>query len=196
MCTWKIDPQTFIDITKEWWWHLKPSPFHLTPWSYYIDRDDLSLALGKTFLYQAWFFYIQELAASLPASQIDSKPGDLILDMAAAPWGKTTQLTHNLLAQGAAPGLVIANDIVPLRIKTMAHNLNMMWAYNTVLTKRNWAMFWKHLPETFDHVLLDAPCSGEGTRFKSDTALTFRRKEEINKITWTQLQLLISAIKQ
>jgi 16S rRNA C967 or C1407 C5-methylase (RsmB/RsmF family) len=41
--------------------------------------------LGKTFLYQAGFFYIQELAASLPASQINSKPGDIILDMAAAP---------------------------------------------------------------------------------------------------------------
>jgi len=195
ICIWKIDPQTFIDITKEWWRHLQPSKFHKDAWSYYIDREDLSLALGRTFLYQAWFFYIQELAASLPASQIDSKPGDIILDMAAAPWGKTTQLAHNLIVQWAAPWLLIANDIVPIRIKTMAHNLNMMWAYNTALTKRNGAMFGKHLPEIFDHVLLDAPCSGEWTRFKSDSALTFRRKEEINKITWTQLQLLISAVK-
>ncbi len=195
VCTWKIAPQTFVDITKPRWRHLQPSPFHKDTWSYYIDRDDLNIALWKTFLYQAGFFYIQELAASLPASQIDSKPGDIILDMAAAPWGKTTQLAHNLFAQGSAPGLIVANDIVPLRIKTMAHNLNMMWAYNTALTKWNGAMFGKHLPETFDHVLLDAPCSGEGTRFKSDSALTFRRKEEINKITGTQFQLLISAIK-
>lgn len=194
-CIWKINPDTFVALTKPRWRHLQPSPFHPTPGSYYIDRDDLTMALGKTFLYQAWFFYIQELAASLPASQITSKPGDLILDMAAAPWGKTTQLAHTLLAQGHAPWLVIANDIAPLRVKTMAHNLNMMWCYNTALTKRNGAMFGKHLPEFFDHALLDAPCSGEGTRFKSDSALSFWRKEEINKITWTQLQLLISAIK-
>lgn len=195
VCLGKISPTAFEDLTSPRWRHLKASPFHPTPGSYYIDRDDLSKALGKTFLYQWGFFYIQELAASLPASQIDSKPGDIILDMAAAPWGKTTQLAHNLLSQEWAPWLIVANDIAPIRIKTMAHNLNIMGCYNTVLTKRNGAMFGKHLPEVFDHVLLDAPCSGEWTRFKSDSALTYWRKEEINKITGTQLQLLISAVK-
>ncbi|MDP2670614.1 MAG: hypothetical protein Q8O99_07065 [bacterium] len=63
------------------------------------------------------------------------------------------------------------------------------------MTRRNGAMFGKHLPEIFDHVLVDAPCSGEGTKYKSDSALTFRRKEEINKITGTQFQLLVSAVK-
>lgn len=204
VCTGKIDPDRFIAITKKRWRDLTPSPFHPTPGSYYIDREDTSTALGKTFLYQAGFFYIQELAASLPASQIACNAGDLILDMAAAPGGKATQLAHQLLFLSSQermqwkvwrPGLVIANDIAPLRVKTMAHNLNMMGTYNTALTKRNWWMFGNHLQETFDHVLLDAPCSGEWTRFKSDSALQFRRKEEINKITGTQFQLLISAIK-
>jgi 16S rRNA (cytosine1407-C5)-methyltransferase len=195
VCIGKIDPDKLVEITTKRWWHLLPSQFHTSPWSYYIDRDDTSTALGRTFLYQAWFFYIQELAASLPASQIEAQPWALVLDMAAAPWWKTTQIAHALLAQWGRPGLVIANDIAPLRVKTMAHNLNMMWCYNTALTKRNGGMFWKHLPEAFDHALLDAPCSGEWTRFKSDSALSFRRKEEINKITGTQFQLLISAVK-
>lgn len=195
VCVGKIDPEKLIEITSKRWRHLTPSPFHTTPGSFYIDRDDTSNALGKTFLYQAGFFYIQELAASLPASQVRSQPGDLILDMAAAPGGKTTQMAHALLAQWGRPGVVIANDIAPLRVKTMAHNLNLMGAYNTALTKRNGWMFGSHLPEMFDHVLLDAPCSGEWTRFKSDSALSFRRKEEINKITGTQFQLLISAVK-
>lgn len=195
VCIGKISPEKLVAITEKRWRHLAPSQFHPTPGSFYIDREDTSTALGRTFLYQAGFFYIQELAASLPASQVRSQPGDLVLDMAAAPGGKTTQMAQSLLAQWWRPGLVIANDIAPLRVKTMAHNLNLMGCYNTALTKRNGGMFGNHLPEVFDHVLLDAPCSGEGTRFKSDSALSFRRKEEINKITGTQFQLLISAVK-
>lgn len=85
LCTGKITSEPFIDITKPRGWHLQPTPFVQDPTSFYIDRDDTSLALGKTFLHQAGFFYIQELAASLPATQIDGKPGDIILDLAAAP---------------------------------------------------------------------------------------------------------------
>lgn len=199
VCTGKISVQDFVETTKKRWRYLTPSRFHPETWSFYIDRDDVSNALGRTFLYQAGFFYIQELAASLPASQIQSKPWDLILDMAAAPGGKSTQLAHALLERSStqwwSPWLIISNDIAPLRVKTMAHNLNLMGCYNTAITQRNGGMFWKHLPEVFDHVLLDAPCSGEWTKFKSDDALSFRRKEDINKITGTQFQLLVSAVK-
>ena len=51
------------------------------------------------------------------------------------------------------------------------------------------------MPNFFDHILLDAPCSGEGTAYKSDFALKHRKREEINKIAGTQFQLLVSAIK-
>ena len=77
----------------------------------------------------------------------------------------------------------------------MAYNVNRVGAYNIALSAFNGFSFGKNLPEFFDHVLLDAPCSGEGTGFKSETALKFWRKEEINKIKGTQFQLLISAIK-
>jgi len=63
------------------------------------------------------------------------------------------------------------------------------------VTKFNGFSFGKNLPNFFDHVLLDAPCSGEGTAFKSDFALKHWKIEEINKIAGTQFQLLISAIK-
>ncbi len=191
----KIDVKTFENITKEWWRHLTPSSFVDDPISFYIDRDVRPLALWKTFLHQCGFFYIQEIAASLPATQIDIKPGDIILDMAAAPWGKASQLSHTLLAMKKNPGLIIANDVNAQRVTSLAHNLNKGGCYNTALMSFNGFMFGTQLPNFFDHVLLDAPCSGEWTAYKSDVAMKYWNIAEINKIAGTQFQLLVSAIK-
>lgn len=191
----KISVDEFKSIVEPMGRTLTPHAFHDTVVTFFVDREDLSLALGNTFLYRSGYFYIQELAASMPALEIDSKPGDIILDVAAAPGGKTSQLANMLLAQWKAPGLVVANDISGPRLQTLAHNLNMQGAYNTAITKFNGSMFGKHLPEFFDHVLVDAPCSGEGTSFKSDTALSFWRQEDVNKIAGTQMQILISSLK-
>lgn len=191
----KISVEDFIELVTPRWWTLTPNKFYEQPTTFYIDREDTSIALGNTFLYKSGFFYIQEVAASMPAPLIDIKPWDLVLDVCAAPWGKTSQLANRLLSYKDNPGLVIANDVAWPRIQTLAHNLNLQWCYNTWLTKFNGFMFGKHLPNFFDHVLVDAPCSGEWTGFKSDHALKFWRKEEINKIAWTQFQILVSAIK-
>ncbi len=192
--TAKISVEKFIEITQECWWHLTPSPFVKDPISFYIDRDTRPLPLGKTFLHQCGFFYIQEIAASLPATQIYVSAGQVILDMAAAPGGKASQLANSLL-QSDHPGIVIANDVNKQRIKPLAHNLNKWWCYNTALSAFNGFMFGKHLTNFFDHVLLDAPCSGEWTWYKSDVAMKYRNQAEINKIAWTQFQLLVSAVK-
>lgn len=97
LCENKINVHDFMQLTKPRGRHLVPNPLVPNSLSFYIDRDDTSTALGNTFLHQAGFFYIQELAASLPATQIDVKPNDLILDLAAAPGGKSIQLAHALL---------------------------------------------------------------------------------------------------
>lgn len=70
----KINTESFIELIKDRGWRLTPSSFTKDPISFYIDRDIRPLALGKTFLHQCGFFYIQEIAASLPATQIDVKP--------------------------------------------------------------------------------------------------------------------------
>ncbi len=192
--TTKISVEDFLNITKSFGRTLERQRFIKNSNTFYIDRKDLDIALGRTFLYQAGFFYIQEVAASLSAPQLDLQSGDIILDMAAAPGGKTSQLSNSLLNK-ETPGLVIANDVNRKRLWTLAHNLNQGGRYNTLLTKFNGWTFGNSLPNFFDHVLLDAPCSGEWTRYKSDFALKFWNQAEINKICGTQLQLLISAIK-
>ncbi len=82
------------------------------------------MALGRTFLYQCGFFYIQEVAAALSAPQLTLEPGNLVLDMAAAPGGKTSQLANALL-QHEDVGMVVANDVNGKRLGTLAHNMNM-----------------------------------------------------------------------
>lgn len=200
----KISTEEFIHITKNRGRKLStPSRYTTkqqdTSWWRYIDRENLDLALWNTFLHQAWYFYIQEIAASSSAINIEFGDNDKILDMAAAPWWKTSQLANGLLMHAkwnnSEPGLVVANDINAKRIPQLAHNINRWWYYNTAITKVNWFSFGKNLPNFFDHVLLDAPCSGEWTWFKSDSALVHRKQEEINKIAWTQFQLIVSAIK-
>lgn len=192
--TYKIPVSTFLEITKKRGRHLKDPGFTQPATTFYIDRDDTSVALGNTFLHQAGFFYIQEVAASLPATQLQPASGNIILDIAAAPGWKSSQLAYSLLEQ-KEPGLVIANDVDRSRVKTLAHNLNKGGCYNTAITNFNGFSFGKNLPNFFDHVLVDAPCSWEGTRYKSDDALRFRKREEVNKIAGTQFQILISAIK-
>ncbi len=192
--TAKISVKDFITITKKWWWTLTPTDFVKDSKTFYIDRENTDVALWNTFLHAAWYFYIQEVAAASSAPQVNLSAWDIVLDMAAAPWGKTSQLATSLIGM-EKPGMVIANDVASSRLRQLAHNLNRWGAYNTAITKFNWFSFGKNLPNFFDHILLDAPCSWEGTAFKSEFALKHRKIEEINKIAWTQFQLLVSAIK-
>ena len=194
LTTNKMSVEEFIATTRPRGWHLTPIPFASDAESFYIDREDTEIALGSTFLHQTGYFYIQEIAASLSAPHVPLHDGAIVLDMAASPGGKTSQLCNTLLGK-QHPGLVVANDVDAGRIKTLAHNLNKWGCYNSVITKHNGFSFGKNLPNFFDHVLLDAPCSGEWTRFKSDTALAFWKQHEVNKIAGTQFQLLVSALK-
>ncbi len=162
---------------------------------FYIDREDTSLALGKTFYHLSWFFYVQEISAWVPAKLIEIKENDLILDISAAPGWKSSQLADYLKSQWEHKWLVVANDVNKKRTQSLAHNLNRTGMYNTAVTSKNWFMFGKNLPEVFDHVLVDAPCSWEGTAFKSVAALKYWKHQETKRLAGTQFQLLMSAVK-
>ena len=91
--------------------------------------------------------------------------------------------------------MIIANDMNARRLPALASNLTRTAMYNTAITKYNGAVFGNSHPEFFDSILLDAPCSGEGTGFKSDSAYKRRKQSTIQKIARTQEMLLTSAIK-
>lgn len=187
----KISIQDFKNIAKQNNWILTESGLGKN--MFYIDREDTSVALGNTLEHINGYFYIQEVAASsspyyMSGDIVDTDPY-LILDMSASPWGKTTEL-----AEYYPNSLIVANEIDKARLKWLFINLNRMWAENVVCTNYD-GRFFKQTGEIFDKVLLDAPCSWEGTSFKTDDALKYWNLKNIKRIAKLQFGLLEAAVK-
>lgn len=170
-----------------------PTPYITDSTTYIISREQTNVGLGKHRLHTTWCVYMQEVAASIPASVLHIPDGGIALDMCAAPGGKSVQMADSLLS-GAHPGIVISNEINSTRMITLQSNLNRMGAYNTAVTNISWEKRAALLPNMCDAVLIDAPCSGEGTGFKSDAGTKRRRLQTILEISHLQQSLLVSGI--
>ena len=126
---------------------------------------------GSTILHAAGAFYIQEPGAMLPARVMDARPGEKILDLCAAPGGKSTQIGCAMRGEG----LLVCNEPVPKRAQILSGNIERMGLPNTIVICEMPGRLAEQWPEGFDAVLVDAPCSGEGM---------FRRDPETRK-EWT-----------
>lgn len=136
------------------------------PWcdtGVYIDAEERP---GKQLAYNAGLFYVQEPSAMIPAAALSPNPGDRVLDLCAAPGGKTTQLACALENQG----LLVANEVVKSRAKILASNVERMGIENAVITNMRPDQLVAAFGCTFDKILVDAPCSGEGM-FRKDPAV-------------------------
>ena len=112
----------------------------------------------------AGLFYLQEPSAMAPVSILDPQPEEWILDLCAAPGGKTTQIQTALKNRG----FLIANDPNPKRVQALTRNLDRWGSRNTIVTCETPQRLADHFGPVFDRVLVDAPCSGEGT-FRSSS---------------------------
>lgn len=169
-------------------WQLNP-----VPWcneAFFIERTDSSKALGKDVLHQLGYFYIQEASSMLPAVLLAPNPGEMVLDMSAAPGSKTTQMSEQMDREGT----IIANDIQPLRLKTLQSACYRLGASNVLLTQKKGQWFGQHMVEQFDRVLCDAPCSAQGTVRKDGSALDFFEQTSVATMAKIQLELLEAAI--
>ena len=147
---------------------LFPLPFHLTkvPWAengYYYEAEDQP---GKHPLHKAGVYYIQEPSAMAPVTLLEPKPGERILDLCAAPGGKSTQIAAAMMGEG----LLISNEIHPARAKILSENIERMGIRNACVTNETPAHLAEVFPGYFDRVLVDAPCSGEGMFRKNEGA--------------------------
>ncbi len=128
------------------------------PWS----EDGLylqdALQVGKTTAFRAGLFYIQEASAMLPAELLAARPGEKILDLCAAPGGKSAKLAAALQGQG----VLWSNDINAERAKVLLRNLEQLGVANALVTVAEPRALVQALPAYFDRILVDAPCSGEG----------------------------------
>ncbi|WP_379138966.1 RsmB/NOP family class I SAM-dependent RNA methyltransferase [Paenibacillus sp. sgz500958] len=118
---------------------------------------------GKHPYYHAGLYYIQEPSAMAPAELLDAQPGDRVLDLCAAPGGKSTQIAAKLQGQG----LLVSNDLHPERTKALAKNLELYGARNAIVLNESPERIAAAFPGFFNKILIDAPCSGEGM-FRKD----------------------------
>ncbi|WP_129721245.1 RsmF rRNA methyltransferase first C-terminal domain-containing protein [Xylanivirga thermophila] len=153
--TLKIPVDDFVSI----------SPFNMehVPWTpdgfYYLPESQP----GKHPYHAAGLYYIQEPSAMAPVQLLSVKPGDKVLDLCAAPGGKSAQIGAALKGEG----VLISNEIHPSRVLALGQNLERMGIKNVVITNESPKKLADKFNGFFDKILVDAPCSGEGM-FRKD----------------------------
>ncbi len=146
---------------------------------------------GKHLYHAAGLYYIQDPSAMAPAEILAPRPGERVLDLAAAPGGKTTHLAALMQGQG----LLVANDVQPKRVHELTNNLDRWGATHIVVTQEQPVRLARRWPGAFDRVLLDAPCSGEGMFRKDPAARRVWSPKHIQRCARLQHQLLQAAAR-
>lgn len=159
------------------------------PWcetGYYVDA---LIKPGKHPYYHAGLYYIQEPSAMAPVELLAVTSGDRVLDLCAAPGGKSTQIAGKL--QGT--GLLVTNDIHAERTKALAKNIELCGVRNAVVLNESPQRIAESFPYFFDKILIDAPCSGEGMFRKDEDMARLWEPDWTLKYAAMQREILSSA---
>ena len=155
--------------------------------AFYYNKNELEL--GKNLFFYAGAYYIQEPAAMLVESLLNIKEGDKVLDMCAAPGGKT----FNALLSLNNTGLLVCNDIHNIRSRILSSNIEKYGFKNTIVLNDNSNNYKKKFYNFFDKIILDAPCSGSGMFRKDDYAIKDWSIEKVYNCKEIQLSLIEDA---
>ena len=164
---------------------LEPSPF--SPLSYYLPEN--ADGVGRLALHHAGAFYVQEPSAASAVTVLDPQPGERVLDLCAAPGGKSTQIGSLLNGKG----LLWANEVVPNRAEVLLSNLERLGVRNAVVSCCHPDVLCGRLAGFFDRVLVDAPCSGEGMFARDPQAVADWSVEHVQACAVRQQKILNSA---
>ena len=159
------------------------------PWEpdgFYYQED---LRPGRLPWHEAGMYYIQEASAMAPAVLCGVKPGERVLDLCAAPGGKSTKLAACL----GGEGILVANEIHPERAKILSSNLERMGVRNALVTNETPQRLASRFPLFFDRIVVDAPCSGEGMFRKEEEALKNWSPENVRMCAARQSEILEEA---
>ena len=170
-----------------------PLPFlrERVPWAehgYYYDPEARP---GLHPYHDAGLYYLQEPSAMAPASLLDAQPGERVLDLCAAPGGKSTQIAEAM----AGRGLLVCNEIHPKRARVLSGNMERLGFANTLVLNESPERLASRFPGWFDRVLVDAPCSGEGMFRKEEAALTDWSEDTVSMCAARQRAILDEAAK-
>ncbi|MCR4806891.1 MAG: RsmF rRNA methyltransferase first C-terminal domain-containing protein [Lachnospiraceae bacterium] len=159
--------------------------FERVPWEglgYYYPSDD-RVRPGISPLHEAGAYYIQEPSAMKPVTLLDIKPGERVLDLCAAPGGKSSQIAGYLKGRG----LLVCNEPVSKRASILSLNIERMGVPNALVLNEMPASLEEVFAGFFDKILVDAPCSGEGM---------FRKNEEEALREWSPENVAMCAARQ
>lgn len=164
---------------------VRPAPF--SKFSYYLPAG--AEKPGTLALHHAGAFYCQEPSASAVVTVMDPRPGEKILDLCAAPGGKSTQIAAALGGQG----LLWSNEVVSSRVPALLSNIERLGVRNAVVSSCRPDVLCGRLAGFFDRVLVDAPCSGEGMFRRDERAVHDWSAEHVKACAARQRAILRSA---
>ena len=155
------------------------------PSGFYCDLEKV----GSLPAHHAGLFYSQEPSAMCAAPLLGAKKGERVLDLCAAPGGKTTQLAGAM----GGEGVLIANEYVYERARILSQNVERLGVANCAVISADTASLAVKLPAYFDKVLVDAPCSGEGMFRKEENAVAEWSEENVARCIARQSAILDDA---
>nr|XP_027198060.1 25S rRNA (cytosine-C(5))-methyltransferase nop2-like [Dermatophagoides pteronyssinus] len=149
-----------------------------------------NVPVGATLEYLTGHYMLMSASSFLPVLALAPRENEVVLDMAAAPGGKSAFLAEMMKNTGA----LVANDLKKDRLPALASNLHRLGVRNALVTNLDARTFPKYYKSCFDRVLLDAPCSGIGVLRKSPEAKQKRKPEDFQKLAALQRELILAAI--
>ncbi|MEA3342670.1 MAG: RsmB/NOP family class I SAM-dependent RNA methyltransferase [archaeon] len=183
----KITREECVSRLKEEGFVLKSIPWN--KWGFWVE-DKRDVALGNTPEHFLGYFYVQEASSMIPALVLGAKEEETVLDVCAAPGSKTTQMAEMM----ENTGLVVANDTNISRIKALRYNLDKGGVVNTIVTRMDGAKL-NRCGIEFDRVLVDAPCSCEGTVRKDWKVLSHWSEPLIFNLSRLQKHIVLNAVQ-
>ncbi len=190
----KITPENLKEqLEKNYRWEIS-QPWKDYPEVMIVEGNLQPGELGRALEHLLGYYYIQELASMLPIIALKPNPSERILDLCAAPGSKTTQIASEMKNTGT----IIANEPNLGRIKILASNLERCGVTNTILTRSDGIKLCRKFKEEgikFDKILVDAPCSGEGTLRSSPKTYFMWNPRTIKSLSKLQKKLFSSAFE-
>ncbi len=192
--TLKIQPEELKKRLEKKGWKLR-QPFKDNPEVFVLKEHLIPGELGKSIEHLMGYFYVQELSSMLPMIALQPKAGEFYLDLCASPGSKTTQAAAMMENKGS----IIANDTSLGRLRILNSNLERCGVMNQIVTKKDGVQLCKKFGEKthvkFDKILVDAPCSGEGTLRKSPKTFLMWNLKVIENLSKLQKKLASESLK-
>lgn len=174
-------------------WKGQTLPFTLepVPWAEYGFRYEPGQRPGLHPWHEGGLYYLQEPSAMAPAALLNPQPGERVLDLCAAPGGKSTQIAGKM----AGKGLLVCNEYSPKRAKILSQNIERMGISNALVLNETVERLAARFPGWFHRIVVDAPCSGEGMFRKEAAALEDWSLENVELCARRQTGILDAAAK-